>query len=113
MRFYTDIAGWARGAGLLRLAFLRLDGRAIAFAFGLQDGTAFYLLKACLGLSFQPATPRICFASPLLPAFLQQVQITNLDLDGHALDLDLHYHPQDVATRITRRIGNVEMVIVK
>ena len=77
------------------------------------SATVFMLLQACLGLSFQPATPRICFASPLLPALLQQVHITNLDLDGNTLDLDLHYHPQDVGTRITRRIGNVEMVIIK
>jgi CelD/BcsL family acetyltransferase involved in cellulose biosynthesis len=44
-RFYTAVAHWAADAGLLRLAFLRLDGRAIAFAFGLEDGAAFYLLK--------------------------------------------------------------------
>ena len=44
-RFYAGVAHWAIEAGLLRLGFLRLDGRAIAFAFGLQDATAFYLLK--------------------------------------------------------------------
>ena len=44
-RFYAGVAHWAMDAGLLRLGFLRLDGRAIAFAFGLQDATAFYLLK--------------------------------------------------------------------
>jgi hypothetical protein len=71
------------------------------------------LLQACLGLLFQPAIPRLCFASPLLPAFLQQVHITNLDLAGNILDLDLHYHPYDVETHVTRRFGNVEMVIVK
>lgn len=44
-RFYIALARWAGDAGLLRLGFLRLDGRPIAFAFGLQDATAFYLLK--------------------------------------------------------------------
>ena len=44
-RFYAAVARWAMEAGLLRLSFLRLDGRAIAFAFALQDDTAFYLLK--------------------------------------------------------------------
>lgn len=43
--FYTEVAAWAAALGLLRLAFLRLDGRAIAFDLGLEvDGTA-YLLK--------------------------------------------------------------------
>jgi CelD/BcsL family acetyltransferase involved in cellulose biosynthesis len=44
-RFYTDLGHWAMRARLLRLGFLRLDGRAIAFAFGLRDASAFYLLK--------------------------------------------------------------------
>ena len=44
-RFYTALARWAAAEGLLRLGVLRLDGRAIAFAFALQDATAFYLLK--------------------------------------------------------------------
>jgi CelD/BcsL family acetyltransferase involved in cellulose biosynthesis len=44
-RFYTAVAHWAAGAGLLRLGFVRLDGRAIAFAFALQDDAALYLLK--------------------------------------------------------------------
>jgi CelD/BcsL family acetyltransferase involved in cellulose biosynthesis len=44
-RFYSEIARWARDVGALRLAFLRLDGRAIAFALGLRDPAAFYLIK--------------------------------------------------------------------
>jgi CelD/BcsL family acetyltransferase involved in cellulose biosynthesis len=44
-RFYTALARWASDAGLLRLGFLRLDGRAIAFEFVLQDEEALYLLK--------------------------------------------------------------------
>jgi CelD/BcsL family acetyltransferase involved in cellulose biosynthesis len=44
--FYSDVARWARDARALRLGFLRLDGRAIAFAFGLCDGSALYVLKS-------------------------------------------------------------------
>jgi len=53
-RFYTDVAGWAVEAGLLRLAFLRHDGRAIAFALALQDSEAFYLIKG----GYDPALRR-------------------------------------------------------
>jgi CelD/BcsL family acetyltransferase involved in cellulose biosynthesis len=53
-RFYLAVARWAAGAGLLRLGFLRLDGRAIAFAFALQDRTALYLLKG----GYDPAYSR-------------------------------------------------------
>ena len=44
-RFYGALARWARDEGLLRLAFLRLDGRGLAFQFGLQDARAYYFLK--------------------------------------------------------------------
>jgi CelD/BcsL family acetyltransferase involved in cellulose biosynthesis len=43
-RFYREIAGWAAARGTLRLAFLRLDGRALAFQYALEGG-AWYFLK--------------------------------------------------------------------
>jgi CelD/BcsL family acetyltransferase involved in cellulose biosynthesis len=44
-RFYTDVARWAAGRGWLRLAFLRVDGRALAFDYCLEVGGSFYALK--------------------------------------------------------------------
>jgi CelD/BcsL family acetyltransferase involved in cellulose biosynthesis len=43
--FYEDVCRWAAGAGILRLVFVRLDGRAIAFNLGLEDSRAHYALK--------------------------------------------------------------------
>lgn len=43
--FYTALARQACSDGQLRLWFLRLDGRAIAFHYGLQDGARYLLLK--------------------------------------------------------------------
>jgi CelD/BcsL family acetyltransferase involved in cellulose biosynthesis len=43
--FYRAIADWAADRGWLRLAFLRVDGRAVAFDFGLEAGGHHYLLK--------------------------------------------------------------------
>lgn len=45
LEFYTALARQAGCDGRLRLWFLRLDGQAIAFQFGLQDGTRYLLLK--------------------------------------------------------------------
>lgn len=45
LRHYTAVATWAARRGLLRLAFLRLDGRPIAFQFALQDERRYYFLK--------------------------------------------------------------------
>jgi CelD/BcsL family acetyltransferase involved in cellulose biosynthesis len=44
-RFYEQVAGWAAEAGILRLAFLRIDGRAAAFSFNIEAGGSHYLLK--------------------------------------------------------------------
>lgn len=43
--FYTALAKQAESEGRLRLWFLRLDGKAIAFHYGLQDGARYLLLK--------------------------------------------------------------------
>lgn len=52
--FYRDVAHWAAPAGWLRLAFLRLDGRAIAFQFDLEVDGTYYSLK----IGFDPAYER-------------------------------------------------------
>lgn len=44
-RFYAALAVWAAERGLLRLAFLRLDGRSVAFELALEDAHAYYFLK--------------------------------------------------------------------
>jgi CelD/BcsL family acetyltransferase involved in cellulose biosynthesis len=43
--FYRFVAAWAAPRGSLRLAFLRLDGRAIAFHFTIEEGGSAYQLK--------------------------------------------------------------------
>ena len=44
-RFYVEVAGWAAERGWLRLAFLRLDGHALAFDFCLECDGIHYLVK--------------------------------------------------------------------
>ena len=43
--FYRAVARWASDRGWLRLAFLRVDGRPIAFDMCLEHGGAFYVVK--------------------------------------------------------------------
>jgi len=45
LAFYTEIARWAAGRGNLRLAFLRLDGRPIAFELALEENGVYAILK--------------------------------------------------------------------
>jgi CelD/BcsL family acetyltransferase involved in cellulose biosynthesis len=56
-RFYTRIAAWAAADGLLSLAFLRLDGRAVAFQFGLRTEREYYFLKGGYDPAFARYSP--------------------------------------------------------
>jgi CelD/BcsL family acetyltransferase involved in cellulose biosynthesis len=55
--FYAAVARWASDRGWLRLAFLRLDGRAIAFRFDLEAGGTYYLLKSGYDPAFRRYSP--------------------------------------------------------
>jgi CelD/BcsL family acetyltransferase involved in cellulose biosynthesis len=50
--FYREIARWAAGRDMLRLAFLRIDDRAVAFSFGLEQSGVFYVLKGGYDITF-------------------------------------------------------------
>jgi CelD/BcsL family acetyltransferase involved in cellulose biosynthesis len=56
-RFYREVAEWAAERDLLRLSFLRLNGRAIAFQFGLEDKAAYYFLKGGYDVGFRAFAP--------------------------------------------------------
>jgi CelD/BcsL family acetyltransferase involved in cellulose biosynthesis len=55
--FYTEIAHWAALRGWLRLAFLRLDGRPLAFDFCLEAGGVFYALKGGYDVEYRRFGP--------------------------------------------------------
>jgi CelD/BcsL family acetyltransferase involved in cellulose biosynthesis len=74
VRFYTDIARWAAAEGLLRLAFLRVGGRGVAFHFALQDTTGYYLLKAGYDPVYRHCAPgRLLMRAMLAEAIAQRV----------------------------------------
>jgi len=65
-RFYTAMAQWSAERGWLRLAFLRLDRRPIAFQLGLEHGGAYYFLKG----GYDPAYRRYSPGKLLVHAML-------------------------------------------
>ncbi len=67
VRFYTDVATWASARGILRLGFLRLDGRPIAFEYGLEERGRGYLVKG----GHDPAFARFAPSTLLLHARLE------------------------------------------
>ncbi|ODU00008.1 MAG: hypothetical protein ABS81_24690 [Pseudonocardia sp. SCN 72-86] len=55
--FYAGLAAWAGPAGLLRVAFLEVDGRAVAGELCLEDAHATYPLKASYEPGFRQFSP--------------------------------------------------------
>jgi CelD/BcsL family acetyltransferase involved in cellulose biosynthesis len=56
-QFYWDVAQWAASEGWLRLAFLRLDGCAIAFHYCLEERGVQYSLKGGYDPRFSKFSP--------------------------------------------------------
>jgi hypothetical protein len=56
---------------------------------------------------------QISFSYPLLPPFLQEVRIKNLQVGQASVDLVLRRHAHDVSINIERRQGKVEILNMK
>jgi CelD/BcsL family acetyltransferase involved in cellulose biosynthesis len=56
-RFYREVARWAAAEGWLRIAFLRLDGRATAMMYMLETDRTLYYLKGGYDPSFERFSP--------------------------------------------------------
>jgi CelD/BcsL family acetyltransferase involved in cellulose biosynthesis len=72
--FYDAVARWAAARGWLRLAFLRLDGLAIAFQFDLEVGRTYYSLK----IGYDPAFDRYSPGKLLAHAMVARAVSTGL-----------------------------------
>jgi glycogen debranching enzyme len=73
----------------------------------------FLLLQSCLGLRIEAPRTRLSFSQPVLPQFLEHIEIKNLRIGDAAVDLSLERHAKDVGINILRREGRVEIVVTK
>jgi glycogen debranching enzyme len=77
------------------------------------SAAGFLLLQSCLGLQIDAPRRRLSFVRPLLPPFLQRVEIRNIVIGDARIDLTLDRHPEDVGLAVTRRDGQVEIMVIK
>lgn len=73
----------------------------------------FLLLQSALGLEIDAPARRLSFRWPVLPPFLDEVEIRDLRIGAAAVDLHLRRRENDVALDLLDRRGEVEIVIVK
>ena len=77
------------------------------------SATVFALLQACLGLGFDQGADGIRFDRPGLPDFLDQLHLRGVSTKDGAADVLLRRYGADVAVNITRRQGNVPIMILR
>ncbi len=73
---------------------------------------AFYLVKACLGLSFRPQEPRIRFLHPVLPGFLDRLRLSDLRVGDAVVDVIVERHEGEVGVKVIRKRGHVDVSVV-
>lgn len=78
-----------------------------------SSGAVFSLLQATLGLTFSAEKPQIRFHYPQLPDYIQRLKITNLRFGGGSIDLELRCYPNDVGINVTRKEGDIDVVVTK
>jgi len=76
------------------------------------SATPFALLEAALGLDFDLGHGEIRLHNPRLPAFLDEVTLRNLRLNGASVDLRIRRHRESVSLDILRTSGKIQVSIV-
>ena len=75
------------------------------------SATPLCLLQAALGLELLDRTGEIKFYRPQLPDFLERVHLRNLRLSSGCADVLLHRYGENIAATVTRREGDVVVVV--
>ena len=74
--------------------------------------SVFYLVKACLGLSFRPEEPRIRFLHPVLPGFLERVRLVNVRVGDAVVDVQFERHGEEVGVNVVRKQGEIDVSVL-
>jgi len=79
-----------------------------------SSAAVFLLLQSCLALQIDAPSARVSFLRPVLPHFLDSIEIRNLRVGDASVDLRLDRHGEDdVGINVLQREGRVEVIIRK
>ncbi len=76
------------------------------------SATPIALLQACLGLTFDPAAKIVRFDRPVLPQWLEEVNLRGIHLRGERVDVSLRRRDGEVLAGVPARTGDVRVVSV-
>jgi glycogen debranching enzyme len=76
-------------------------------------GAVFLCLQSCLGLEVRSPSPTVTFANPVLPSFLDRIEILGLQVGDASADLMLTRHTDDVGISVRQRSGHVSVVTLR
>ena len=74
------------------------------------SASVYMLLEACLGIRMDAARGRIRLERPVLPDFLDRLNVRDLRLGDGAVDLVFRRHGGDVTVEIPKRSGTIEII---
>jgi glycogen debranching enzyme len=77
------------------------------------SAAVFALVQASLGIGFDPGAGEIHFDRPVLPEFLDELHLRGLQTKHGTADVLLRRYNGDVALNITRRQGNVPIIVLR
>jgi glycogen debranching enzyme len=77
------------------------------------SAAVFALVQASVGIGFDFGTGEIRFDRPVLPEFLDELHLRGLQTKQGTADVLLRRYRGDVALNITRRQGNVPIVVLR
>lgn len=81
-RFYRSVCEWASSLGLLRLYFLRVDGRAVGFSCNLQSHGVSYGLKTAHAADFRAYGPGMLTTHRMLAEAFADPALTSVEFLG-------------------------------
>ncbi len=77
-------------------------------------GSLIFMLQASLGLNFEAKEGKIIFDKPVLPEFLNHVQIKNLTFTkGLSVDLLIRRYGDDVTIEVLQKPKDISILIIK
>jgi glycogen debranching enzyme len=74
-------------------------------------GALFQLLAACLDLTGEPLENRVTLVNPVLPPWLEWIEIHGLEVGRSSIDLRVVHGREAASVELIGRRGDIELVV--